>query len=60
VPAAQLGFYDRDLTYVIEPGRIDVFVGTSSSDLLDVGFVTVQVPSGAQPPKAFDGSVSVS
>ena len=60
VPVAQLGFYDRDLTYVVEPGTIDVFVGCSSADLIDVGFATVvPAPSGAQPAKAFDGSVSV-
>ena len=28
VPVAQLGFYDRELSYVVEPGAIQVFVGT--------------------------------
>ena len=61
VPVAQLGFYDRDFRYVVEPGMIDVFIGSSSADLIDVGFATVvPAPSGAQPAKAFDGSVSVS
>jgi beta-xylosidase len=60
VPVGQLGFYDRDLSYVVEPGAIDVFVGCSSADVVDVGSVTV-VPdqSGAPPVKAFDGSVTV-
>jgi beta-xylosidase len=60
VPVGQLGFYDRDLSYVVEPGAIDVFVGRSSADLLDVGSVTVVPdPSGGQVVKAFDGSVTV-
>jgi beta-glucosidase len=60
VPVAQLGFYDRDLAYVVEPGTIDVFLGGSSADLVHVGTATVvKPPSGEQPPKAFDGSVSV-
>ena len=32
VPVAQLGFYDRDLSYVVEPGEIEVFLGPSSAD----------------------------
>jgi beta-glucosidase len=60
VPVAQLGFYDRDLAYVVEAGTIDVFVGVSSAELVDVGSVAiVEPPSGEQPAKAFDGSVSV-
>jgi len=60
VPVGQLGFYDRDLSYVVEPGAIDVFVGRSSADLVDVGSVTVVPdPSGGQVVKAFDGSVTV-
>ncbi len=40
-PVGQLGFHDRNLDYVVEPGEIDVFVGTSSDDLVEVGTVTV-------------------
>jgi beta-glucosidase len=58
VPAAQLGFYDRTLRYVVEPGTIDVFVGTSSRELVDAGTVTVE--AGEAPvEKAFDGAVEV-
>jgi beta-glucosidase len=59
VPAAQLGFYDRDVAFVVEPGQIDVFVGTSSADLIAAGSVTV-VPaqSGRPPEKAFRGTAS--
>jgi beta-glucosidase len=29
----QLGFYDRKMQYVVQPGQIDVMVGTSSRDI---------------------------
>ena len=58
VPVGQLGLYDRDLTYVVEPGAIEVFLGLSSADTVSVGSVTV-VPAGQQPAKAFHGSVAV-
>ena len=34
-PVGQLGFHDRELRYAVEPGRIDVLVGSSSADLVD-------------------------
>ena len=37
VPVGQLGFYDRDLEYVVEPGVIEVFVGTASDALVAAG-----------------------
>jgi beta-glucosidase len=58
VPVAQLGFYDRDLSYVIEPGEIEMFLGRSSADTVAVGSVTV-VPTEQKPEKAFHGSVAV-
>jgi len=59
-PVGQLGFYDRDLDYAVEPGRIDVFVGTSSADLVDAGSVTVIAdPDGRPPAKMYDGSVKI-
>jgi beta-glucosidase len=58
VPVAQLGFYDRDLMYVVEPGAIEVFLGRSSADTVSVGSVTV-VPAEQKPVKAFHGSVAV-
>ena len=58
VPVAQLGFYDRNLTYVVEPGAIEVFLGRSSADTVSVGSVTV-VPADQKPAKAFHGSVAV-
>ncbi len=60
VPVAQLGFYDRRFSYVVEPGVIDVFVGRSSEDLVEAGSVTVtEDPSVGNPEKVFDGSVTV-
>ena len=60
VPVGQLGFHDRSLGYSVEPGTFDLFVGTSSDDLLTAGSATVLAePAGAPPEKAFDGVVSV-
>ena len=58
VPVSQLGFHDRRLKYVVEPGVFDVFVGRSAADLIAAGSVTVAATSSA-PPKAFHGSVSM-
>ncbi|MDF2733318.1 MAG: beta-glucosidase, partial [Desertimonas sp.] len=58
-PVGQLGFHDRDLAYVVEPGTIDVFVGTSCVDLVEAGTVTVVADSPDPPSKAFDGTVTV-
>jgi beta-glucosidase len=57
-PVGQLGFYDRDLAYVVEPGEIEIFVGTSSADLVAAGTVTVTA-DGSPPAKAFEGSVTI-
>jgi beta-glucosidase len=60
VPAGQLGFHGRDLEYVVEPGILEVFVGTSSAELVEAGTVTVVADNEAGPPeKAFDGWVTV-
>jgi beta-xylosidase len=60
VPVGQLGFYDRDLVYVVEPGLLELFVGTSSEDLISAGTATVvEEPGAPAPTKLFDGSVSV-
>jgi beta-glucosidase len=60
VPVGQLGFHDRSLAYVVEPGTFELFVGTSSDDLLPAGSVTVVAePAGTPPEKAFDGTVSI-
>ncbi len=61
VPAGQVGFHGHDLSYLVEPGVLEVLVGSSSSDLVEAGSVTiVPDPSGRAPVKAFDGSVTIS
>ena len=48
------------MTYVVEPGLVEVLVGTSSADLQTMGAVTVVAdPAGTLPAKAFDGSTSL-
>jgi beta-glucosidase len=58
VPVGQLGFHDRSLAYVVEPGAFELFVGTSSDDLVLAGAATV-LAEGPPPEKAFDSTVSV-
>lgn len=59
VRAGQLGFYDRDLSYVVEPGVVEFLVGTSAENAVLAGSVTI-VPDPHRPPvKAFGGSVTV-
>jgi beta-glucosidase len=60
VPIGQLGFHDRSLTYTVEPGAFEIFIGTSSDDTLPAGSVTV-VPdeSTPSPAKAFAGTVVI-
>ncbi len=59
-PVGQLGFYDRDLAYVVEPGDLDVFVGTSSDDLVPAGTVDDRAGRAGDPPaKMYDGYVTV-
>jgi beta-glucosidase len=60
LPVGQLGFYNRDLEYVVEPGSIDVLVGTTSADLEVAGsFTVVPDPDGRPVVKQFDGSSAV-
>jgi beta-glucosidase len=58
-PVGQLGFYDRELAYVVEPGEIDVFVGSSSADLVHAGTVLVVRDPAGSASKLFDGTVAV-
>ncbi|HEV8459268.1 MAG TPA: glycoside hydrolase family 3 C-terminal domain-containing protein, partial [Gaiellaceae bacterium] len=58
VPVGQLGFYDRDMNYVVEPGAIEVFLGQSSAETVLVGTVSVDL-ADQKPVKAFHGSVAV-
>jgi beta-glucosidase len=39
---AELGFYNRDLRFVVEPGAFKVFAGTSSAEGLEANFTVVE------------------
>ena len=60
VPVAELGFTGPDLRYVVEPGAIDVFLGTDAATLTEVGTATIVVsdPAGTARPSS-DGAVTV-
>ena len=32
-----LGFYDENMDYVVEPGKVKVFIGSSSEDIRQTG-----------------------
>jgi beta-glucosidase len=56
----QLGFYDRQLRYVVESGEIQVHVGTSIDSLLHTGSFMVNTGDGALAiDKVFDTSLHV-
>ncbi|MGB8507239.1 MAG: glycoside hydrolase family 3 C-terminal domain-containing protein, partial [Pyrinomonadaceae bacterium] len=38
----QLGFYNRDMRFIVEPGAFKVFVGPNSTDLLEADFEVVE------------------
>jgi beta-glucosidase len=60
VPIAQLGYHDSDGAYVVEPGSIEVFIGTSSTELTDVGSLSIVPGQGdGKVAKAYDGVVTV-
>jgi beta-glucosidase len=60
VPVGQLGFHGRDLEYVVEPGLVELFVGTSSANVVPAGSATIVAdPAGGPPEKAFNGWVTV-
>jgi beta-glucosidase len=59
VPVGQLGFHDHSLTYVVEPGTFDFFVGTSSEDVVLAGSATVLPDPEGPPEKEFAGVVLV-
>jgi beta-glucosidase len=40
----QLGYHDEEMNYTVQPGVVDVFVGTSSQNLPLVGHVEIVGP----------------
>jgi beta-glucosidase len=59
VPVAALGFTGVDLSYVVEPGAIDVFLGTDAATLTEVGTVTIAAAAVETPEPSSDGKVAV-
>lgn len=41
LPTGMLGFHGRDLTYIVEPGRIELFLGTSADAAERIGEVAL-------------------
>ncbi len=60
LPVGQVGFHDNEKRYLVEPGLIEVFVGTSSREVVEAGHFTVTAdPSGRRPEKKFEGTSEV-
>jgi len=61
VHAGQLGFYDRDLRYIVESGEIEVHVGTSSANARHIDSVHIDAGATGSTPaaKRFDADVEI-
>jgi beta-glucosidase len=60
LPLGHIGFFDREMRYVVEPGTIEVLVGTSARDLTVAGeFVVVPDPDGEPVVPHFESTVVV-
>ncbi len=61
LPVNQLGFYDRSMQYVVEPGTIEVFVGNSAEQLTRAGrFEVVGTDAAIAVEKEFVATATVS
>ncbi|HLA42402.1 MAG TPA: glycoside hydrolase family 3 C-terminal domain-containing protein, partial [Aggregatilineales bacterium] len=57
----QMGFYDRDYQFVIEPGTVDIMLGSSSQDIHCIGsFVITGEKTDISNQKVFFSKVDVS
>lgn len=57
--ANQLGYYDMDMNYIVDPGRINVMIGSSSEDLRLCGSFEIVGNDAKKADKAFFSHVSV-
>jgi beta-glucosidase len=61
IHAGQLGFCGRQLRYMLEPGDIEVHIGTSVTQLRHAGTFTIATTNGAvEIDKVFDARVRIS
>jgi beta-glucosidase len=61
LPVAQVGFHDRTMRSVVEPGEIEVYIGTSLTDLQRAGsFTIIAKASSVEVRKVFEGTVAIS
>ena len=56
----ELAFYDREMRYVVEPGEVAVYVGSSSQDIRLTGSFTITGETVRVHSKVFAGGVSIS
>ena len=59
IAVADLGFHDRSCEYVIEPGEVQFFVGTSAAELTPVGSVTIKGDAAMPSQRTFTNTVTV-
>src|SRR5262249_34426779 len=59
VAAAQMAFYDQQMQYCVEPGEIQVMVGSSSEDIRLTGQVTITGSTAPVARKVFLGDSTV-
>lgn len=59
LPTGQLGFYDRDMSYTVESGKIEVYVGFSADTRTLAGTFDVTDGGGSGYQKAYSGTTSV-
>jgi beta-glucosidase len=60
IPVNQLGFYNLDQQFVVEPGAVDVMVGTSSQDIHCNGSFAIVGEKAAIAEKVFFSTNTVS
>jgi len=58
IPAGHLGFHDRRLEHVVEPGMIEVFVGSASDQLILAGSFSVKSKATGER-RVFEGRAEI-